>query len=76
MLSRGEAVKKLWEYIKEKELQNPADKRVILCDSKLEQLFKRKKINMFKMSAELASVSCCCLGVTGVSWIWHVMLHR
>ena len=58
MLSRGEAVKKLWEYIKEKELQNPADKRVILCDSKLEQLFKRKKINMFKMSAELSSVSC------------------
>ena len=29
--SRPAAIKKLWEYVKRKDLQNPADRRVIMC---------------------------------------------
>jgi upstream activation factor subunit UAF30 len=40
-LSRPQVVKKLWEYIKEHQLQNPSDKRVIICDNLLRDLFKK-----------------------------------
>eukprot|EP01038_Epipyxis_sp_PR26KG_P017214 gene17214-23725_t len=55
-LSRGDAMKLIWNYIKEHDLQNPKDKREILCDEKLEGLFKRKKINMFKMTQKIATM--------------------
>ena len=35
-LPRTEVVKKIWEYVKENELQNPRDKREILLDEKLQ----------------------------------------
>lgn len=35
-----QVTKRLWEYIKANNLQKPDDKRVILCDEKLERLFK------------------------------------
>ena len=38
-MSRGEVVKKLWEYIKEHDLQNPENKRNIMADDKLKALF-------------------------------------
>ncbi|KAL3622376.1 hypothetical protein CASFOL_033787 [Castilleja foliolosa] len=41
-VSRAEAVKKLWEYIKLHNLQNPSDKREIFCDAKLKKLFDGK----------------------------------
>jgi upstream activation factor subunit UAF30 len=46
----------MWRYIKERNLQNPQDKREIICDDKLEKLFKKKKIAMFKMTKELSAV--------------------
>ncbi|KAM3575742.1 hypothetical protein VYU27_002361 [Nannochloropsis oceanica] len=49
-MSRPQVTKHVWDYIKEKDLQNPADRRVILCDPVLKSLFGGvEKINMFKM---------------------------
>ncbi len=50
-LSRGDVVKKLWEYIKKHDLQNPANKRNILADEKLKVLFGGKsEVTMFEMT--------------------------
>ncbi|MCO5563431.1 hypothetical protein L7F22_017073 [Adiantum nelumboides] len=38
-LSRSEVTKRIWEYIKGNQLQDPADKRRIICDVKLQELF-------------------------------------
>jgi len=50
-LPRFEVVKKLWEYIKKNNLQNPKNKRNILADAKLVKLFGGKKeVTMFEMT--------------------------
>ncbi len=49
-LSRPQVVKKIWEYIKERDLQDPADKRQIRCDEKLQSVFKTDKVHMFTMN--------------------------
>ncbi len=50
-MSRGQVVKKLWEYIKGKNLQNPANKRNILADEKLKVIFGGKgEVTMFEMT--------------------------
>lgn len=50
-VTRGEAIKKLWEYIKAHDLQNPQDKRQIIPDEKLGKLFgSSEAINMFRLS--------------------------
>lgn len=54
ILPRTEVIKKLWEYIRENDLQNPKDRREIICDAKLQDLLKRKKVTMFKMNKILA----------------------
>ncbi|GFP79380.1 protein tri1 [Phtheirospermum japonicum] len=44
--SRTDAVKKIWEYIKSNNLQNPANKKEIYCDNKLKAIFDGKdKVN-------------------------------
>ena len=49
--SRGEVVKKLWEYIKKNNLQNPQNKRNIIADAKLKPVFGGKgEVNMFEMT--------------------------
>lgn len=48
--------KRVWAYIKEHDLQNPADRREILCDEKMEAVMNRKKIKMFKMTKVLSEV--------------------
>lgn len=53
-LPRTEVVKKVWEYIKKNDLQNPKDKREILADEKLEKIFGGKKATMFQLSGFLA----------------------
>ncbi|XP_057488531.1 upstream activation factor subunit spp27-like [Actinidia eriantha] len=40
--SRSDAVKKVWEYIKLHNLQNPANKKEIYCDDKLKKIFEGK----------------------------------
>lgn len=50
-LSRGEVVKKIWEYIKKHNLQNPKNKRNILADDKLKIIFGGKaEVTMFEMT--------------------------
>ena len=50
-LPRGQVVKKLWEYIKSHNLQNPTNKRNIVADEKLKVLFGGKgEVNMFEMT--------------------------
>ena len=53
-LPRSEVVKKVWDYIKKNNLQNPANKREILADAKLEKIFGGKKATMFEMNKHLA----------------------
>ena len=55
-MPRTEVTKRIWDYIRENNLQNPNDKREIICDEKFEKLFKKKKFNMFKMVKYLSTV--------------------
>lgn len=49
--SRGQVMKKVWEYIKTNNLQNPQNKRNIIADAKLLPLFGGKKeVTMFEMT--------------------------
>lgn len=52
-LKRTEVVKKVWDYIKSKDLQNPADRREIMADDNLEKVFGQKKVTMFEMNKHL-----------------------
>ncbi|KAK4236880.1 upstream activation factor subunit spp27 [Achaetomium macrosporum] len=54
-LSRPQVVKKIWDYIKSNSLQDPNDKRQILCDEKLQAVFKQDKVNMFSMNKLLGN---------------------
>ena len=50
-LPRTEIIKKLWEYIKKNDLQDPANKRNINADDKLLPIFGGKKqVSMFEMN--------------------------
>jgi chromatin remodeling complex protein RSC6 len=49
-LPRTEAIKKLWEYIKARDLQNPANKRNILCDAALKAVMGKDEVTMFEMT--------------------------
>jgi upstream activation factor subunit UAF30 len=53
-LPRGEVVSKVWDYIKQHQLQNPENRREILADAKLEAVFGAKKVTMFEMNKHLA----------------------
>ncbi|KII95702.1 hypothetical protein PLICRDRAFT_34644 [Plicaturopsis crispa FD-325 SS-3] len=52
-LSRPQVVKQLWQYIKGNNLQNPDNKREIICDPKLKAVFNTDKIDMFRMNKVL-----------------------
>ncbi|KAG6920179.1 hypothetical protein DXG01_004948 [Tephrocybe rancida] len=52
-LSRPQVVKQLWVHIKGNELQNPSNKREIMCDPSLRAVFGVDKIDMFKMNKVL-----------------------
>ncbi|GAQ79731.1 hypothetical protein KFL_000370050 [Klebsormidium nitens] len=53
LLPRTEVVKRLWAYIKEHNLQDPADKRVIIADAKLARLMGQERFNGFGMTKVL-----------------------
>ncbi|MEK7144573.1 MAG: SWIB/MDM2 domain-containing protein [Patescibacteria group bacterium] len=48
-MPRTEVVKQLWVYIKKHNLQNPQNKRNILCDEKLKAVFGKGEVTMFEM---------------------------
>jgi chromatin remodeling complex protein RSC6 len=47
---RTEVTKRLWAYIKDHNLQNPANKRNILCDAKLKAVMGKDEVTMFEMT--------------------------
>lgn len=50
-MPRSEVVKKLWVYIKGKNLQDPKAKRNIVADENLKKVFGGKKVvDMFEMT--------------------------
>lgn len=48
-------VKSLWKHIKEHNLQDPNDKRQIICDAKMLAIFRVAKVDMFKMNKEISN---------------------
>ncbi|KAG6619262.1 swib complex baf60b domain-containing protein [Phytophthora cinnamomi] len=49
-MARPEIVKALWAYIHEHNLQDPQDKRTILLDDRMRQVFQRDSFTMFSMN--------------------------
>lgn len=49
-LSRPQTVKKIWEYVKSNDLQDPSDKRQIVCDDAMRAVFKTDRVHMFTMN--------------------------
>ena len=54
-VARPEAVKKLWEYIKAHNLQDPQDKRTIRADDKLRAVFGKDSAGMFELAGLLGN---------------------
>ena len=52
-VSRPEAVKKLWDYIKAQGLQDPKDKRTIRPDAKLQAVLGKPEVGMFELAGLL-----------------------
>jgi len=52
-VARPAAVKKLWEYIKTHNLQDPQDKRSIVADDKLRAVFGKERAGMFELAGLL-----------------------
>ncbi|PWA68162.1 SWIB/MDM2 domain-containing protein [Artemisia annua] len=53
--ARTDAVKKIWEHIKLNQLQNPMNKREIICDEKLKTIFEGKdKVGFLEIAKLLA----------------------
>jgi len=53
-LPRGQAVSKIWDYIRSHNLQSPENRREILADDKLRKVFGKDKATMFEMNKHLA----------------------
>ena len=53
-LPRGQMVSRVWDYIKQHNLQNPENRREILADDKLKPIFGKDKVTMFEMNRYLA----------------------
>lgn len=54
-MPRTQVTKKLWEYIKKHNLQDPNNKRDIIPDTKLEKVLgSPQPINMFKLTSAIS----------------------
>eukprot|EP00201_Polytomella_parva_P021429 CAMPEP_0175038826 /NCGR_PEP_ID=MMETSP0052_2-20121109/120_1 /TAXON_ID=51329 ORGANISM="Polytomella parva, Strain SAG 63-3" /NCGR_SAMPLE_ID=MMETSP0052_2 /ASSEMBLY_ACC=CAM_ASM_000194 /LENGTH=342 /DNA_ID=CAMNT_0016300363 /DNA_START=232 /DNA_END=1260 /DNA_ORIENTATION=- len=53
VLSRGQVIKGIWDYIKEHNLQNPNNRKKILLDDKMRTIFK-SPLDMFSITTQLA----------------------
>ena len=49
-LPRTEVVKRMWDYIKARNLQNPANKRNVLCDGPLKAVMGKDEVTMFELT--------------------------
>jgi upstream activation factor subunit UAF30 len=53
-LPRAQMVSRVWDYIKQHDLQNPQNRREIMADDKLKPIFGKDKVTMFEMNRYLA----------------------
>jgi chromatin remodeling complex protein RSC6 len=53
-MERIEATKRLWEYIKGRNLQSPANRRSILCDDALKAVAGKDEVTAFEMTGLLS----------------------
>ncbi|WP_454006864.1 SWIB/MDM2 domain-containing protein [Alcaligenes sp. Marseille-Q7550] len=49
-LPHAEVTKKIWDYIKKHNLQDPANRRNINADAKLRPLFGKDQVSMFELT--------------------------
>ncbi|KAL1317089.1 hypothetical protein HN51_069197 [Arachis hypogaea] len=50
-ISRTQALKQIWAYIKENNLQDPENKKIIICDEKLKKIFaERDQVGMLEIA--------------------------
>jgi upstream activation factor subunit UAF30 len=49
-LPRSEVISKVWEYIRNHNLQNPENKREIVADDNLKKVFGKDRATMFEMN--------------------------
>ncbi|KAK8685874.1 hypothetical protein V6N13_124907 [Hibiscus sabdariffa] len=54
-LTRAAVIKRMWDYIKENNLQDPSDKRKVICDEKLKELFDVETFHGFTVTKLLAA---------------------
>jgi len=47
---RTEVTKKIWDYIKQHNLQDPANRRNINADAKLRPIFGKDQVTMFELT--------------------------
>lgn len=52
--TRPQLTKLLWDYVKVHNLQDPQDRRYILCDAKLEMVFHEKRVHMTQVAGLLS----------------------
>jgi DNA topoisomerase-1 len=53
-ISRGQAMKKVWDYIKENDLQDEDDKRIIHPDALLACVLGKRPLTMFDMTKKIS----------------------
>lgn len=54
-IPRSDVVKKIWEYIKANDLQNPQNKREIIADDTLRPIFSGlDRVTMFEMNKHVS----------------------
>lgn len=54
LLCCPQVVKQIWAYIRERNLQDPNNRRNIICDDRMRALFNVNSINMFQMNKALS----------------------
>ena len=47
---RTEVTKRIWDYIKKNDLQNPSNRRNIRADAKLRPIFCKDEVSMFELT--------------------------
>jgi len=52
-LTRADAVSRVWDYIRDNALQDPNDKRQIIADDTLAQVFGTDRTSMFEIARHL-----------------------
>mmetsp|Transcript_45635 Transcript_45635/g.74400 ORF Transcript_45635/g.74400 Transcript_45635/m.74400 type:complete len:435 (+) Transcript_45635:120-1424(+) len=56
MMSRPQVVKKIWEYIRQNNLQNPKNRTEIICDEKLSSIMEgQPRVTAFNLNKYLSS---------------------